>query len=599
MAKISGLPVAAQLTGAEHLPVVQAGATKRATLAAFRDMIVPFLQNWYKGDRGDVGEAANTFSTKARLRALDPVKYPSAILVDRTRPPVVYAYVEGDFRGQADGDAVVALDNVALSSGALVRQSSDDITFDARRNARQRMELDVFVTDTRFAGGAVGNALADDTAAFLACAAFCEAIGGRMRIPCGTYKLTDTIPMRRSFSVVGDGTEQTILNMVSDTIKPVFEIKPSNNVIILGIRFSDMQIRCNGGSERCEGIIARTAPTNSTIRQCHFDNLWIRDTRRGLWLSGVVYRNFFTNITVQGASDHGIYADVGFVDVTYNTFYQIEVTNVANGAYAYYIRSSNSSFDMLTSDGVAYFSSPGGTLSNYKLETLQADVFPEAMGPAALKLNQMQIVKGATCIGVTPAKRTHFMWVIGRETTITGTRFTPPQPLNPFFLEPGSTGVIGPTYMEGTLSADPAVRTKRLIEDSHTDEVMNGWTFHNATDITRRSTVNRRGSWTPSFSTEWTVVPSEVSATYRCDGSKVMHIVTGRGGKCTAGARIGGAPVMHNTVGIGRLVAPGLESACSMIVGNPENPESSDFLNFRACDIPAGDYWQLIVEAGA
>lgn len=55
MAKIADLPTTQALTGAEHLPLVQDGATKRATLSAFRDMITPYLQSWYKGDKGNPG----------------------------------------------------------------------------------------------------------------------------------------------------------------------------------------------------------------------------------------------------------------------------------------------------------------------------------------------------------------------------------------------------------------------------------------------------------------------------------------------------------------------------------------------------------------
>jgi len=44
MAKITALAIADQLTGDEHLPIVQGLATKRVTMRAFRDLITPFLQ---------------------------------------------------------------------------------------------------------------------------------------------------------------------------------------------------------------------------------------------------------------------------------------------------------------------------------------------------------------------------------------------------------------------------------------------------------------------------------------------------------------------------------------------------------------------------
>ncbi|HET9509997.1 MAG TPA: glycosyl hydrolase family 28-related protein, partial [Sphingomonas sp.] len=65
MAKISGLPLAQNLTGDEQLPIVQAGETRGATMTALRALITPFLQNWYKGDRGEVGTSGNTYTPES------------------------------------------------------------------------------------------------------------------------------------------------------------------------------------------------------------------------------------------------------------------------------------------------------------------------------------------------------------------------------------------------------------------------------------------------------------------------------------------------------------------------------------------------------
>lgn len=56
MAKISALPIVTHLTGDEHIPIVQDRETRSATMSAFRELITPFLQFWYKGDRGDKGD---------------------------------------------------------------------------------------------------------------------------------------------------------------------------------------------------------------------------------------------------------------------------------------------------------------------------------------------------------------------------------------------------------------------------------------------------------------------------------------------------------------------------------------------------------------
>lgn len=161
MAKISGLQATTALTGTEYLPVVQNGETRGATMAAFRDLITPFLKYWYKGDRGDVGEAANTFDSMAKMQALDPVRYPSATLADGISPPIQYAFVRGDFTGRVDGRDIVALDSVEVKTGALVRAGARGVSY-RRRTIQARLDEIVSVLDF----GAKGDGVTDDILAF-------------------------------------------------------------------------------------------------------------------------------------------------------------------------------------------------------------------------------------------------------------------------------------------------------------------------------------------------------------------------------------------------------------------------------------------------
>lgn len=533
-----------------------------------------------KGEKGDEGKpgppgaADNTYTTFASLIASDPARKSARLVPEpgETEPAGNFNYIGGIWvRQQDDG-----LTFQQAGAGAVPRTTRD--------KARER----VSVPDYRQQGDV------DDTAAFKRARDYCQQTGKTLWVPAGSYTISDTISVSGSFDIRGEGAERSLITMVSATAKPMFDVSPPNNVVVLGMWFSGMQLRCSGGSAVCDGVIVRSAPVNSTIRQCQFDNLWIRDCRRGFSLQGVIYRNFITNITVQGTTDHGFYCDAGFVDVTYNTFAQLEVTNVADGAHAYYLHSNNSLFDMLTSDGVAYFSSPGGVLRNYKLETIQANSFPVSVGPACVLLNQMQIVDAASCIGVSPSKRSYFLRIVGTSTSIRGTRFTSPQPINPYFFEDGSGGTVDGTYMEGTRGTD-----KRFVEDAHTDEILNRWLFSACDDITKRSARRQQGTWTPNFSAEWTTPPSGVAGTWRRSGDKVLYIATGTGGVCTAGAAIGGLPQMdgapmHNTRGNGQLVSPTQASPCLITA-----PSETTLRSFRALNIPAADEWTLVVEAGA
>lgn len=122
MAKISALPQIAELTGEELLPIVQSGTTKRATMTALRAMIVPFLQNWYKGDEGDRGPQGYSAVTLAQLKSAPTtdglLNHDRAVFEYRTDKDYsslwndVY-YIESDLGG----------------TGAWVRQGADKVSF--------------------------------------------------------------------------------------------------------------------------------------------------------------------------------------------------------------------------------------------------------------------------------------------------------------------------------------------------------------------------------------------------------------------------------------------------------------------------------------
>lgn len=119
MAKITDLNVATALTGDEHLPIVQGSTTKRVTMNAFRALITPFLQNWYRGDPGPAGPSNNTRTTIAALKAASPSDLTS--LYDGS----LWAWVPGDHSARAADPDVIAGDGIALTTGAWRRRSAD------------------------------------------------------------------------------------------------------------------------------------------------------------------------------------------------------------------------------------------------------------------------------------------------------------------------------------------------------------------------------------------------------------------------------------------------------------------------------------------
>lgn len=191
MAKITALALADQLTGDEHLPIVQAGETKRVTMSRFRTLITPYLQNWYKGDKGDTGAANSTFATIADLRAAATANL-SAILT-QTGVQGVYQWTPGNFVGQVDDRQVIKSNAYALTAGAWVRQPGQGVV-----NVR------LF--------GARGNRIVDDSDAIEAAIVVAVALRWPIYLPSGNYLVS-----RRLFpktGVVGDGSSSTFLEVL-------------------------------------------------------------------------------------------------------------------------------------------------------------------------------------------------------------------------------------------------------------------------------------------------------------------------------------------------------------------------------------------------
>jgi hypothetical protein len=127
MAKITALDVAEQLSGEEHLPIVQGATTKRATMAAFRDLITPFLQYWYKGDRGFTGPANSTYPSMAAIAAADITNLSAIYAPADGAAATTYTWTEGNFTGRSD---VIASSTVPIAEGAWVPQGADGIRVD-------------------------------------------------------------------------------------------------------------------------------------------------------------------------------------------------------------------------------------------------------------------------------------------------------------------------------------------------------------------------------------------------------------------------------------------------------------------------------------
>jgi len=263
MAKITDLPQTAALTGAEHLPIVQGGATKRTTMAAFRDLITPYLQQWYKGDKGDTGAASNSFVTLDAMKALDPVKFPSATLVDRKAAPRIYAYVEGDFTGLADDDYIVALKNTPIATGALVR-------------AEDTISVTKFMPPNGVANARLRLHSYDCTAAFNLAFEVARVTARNVYVPDGSYLVgnlrfgtqSTTVQSPAPCGLIGQSKTGTVLKA-----KPGLTGTLLQSLSVAGVTFRDFGIDTVGSKAVAWDCAWKAGAGPST--QCVIENLMI------------------------------------------------------------------------------------------------------------------------------------------------------------------------------------------------------------------------------------------------------------------------------------------------------------------------------------
>lgn len=331
-------------------------------------------------------------------------------------------------------------------------------------------DIDLLVS----AFGARGDGATDDTDAFERAIAAASQSGRRLRIPAGRYLITRTLTVTRGIRIEGDGIEWSVLLGAVPDEAPVLHVYAKPTDSIMGAAISALRLDCGHGARPCTGVRLSTGGKGAALHQAVLRDMFITNVAVGLELSGVVYRSVFDNITVSGnVTRYGVYCDKGFEDITYNSFSDMEVTNVADGAYAFWIHANYSNFTNLTSDGCSYFSSPGGTLRNLAVEGISA------RRPASTTLilfNQIQAAQGINLINIDPRRCAYGIKVIGQAVTLQAIRCVGQQPTRLFDLDAMSEGVI-----TGVQTERPAM----MIEDYIPAATRRRWVVQAARSITQ------------------------------------------------------------------------------------------------------------------
>jgi hypothetical protein len=261
--------------------------------------------------------------------------------------------------------------------------------------------------------GADPTGVADSTAAIQAAvnAAVARPSVGTasvVRLPAGTYKTTDTILIEKDIRFIGDGADATIINLTVSTAKEAIRVSPASGGYIWFAEIDGFRINCKAGSVAGDGIVI-TATAPSAVSQSYVRNIQIRDFRDGITLAGIVsnevYINELDNIKMVGAAlvagANAVRYGLKVSTAVYNTFRNIEITNIGNAGYAVFCEGAGSHFEQITTDGVSYIDAPWGVVDHWTVETIQCTT---PVISTALSVNRLVSLRAVILIEVDNAK---------------------------------------------------------------------------------------------------------------------------------------------------------------------------------------------------
>jgi hypothetical protein len=390
--------------------------------------------------------------------------------------------------------------------------------------------------------GAVGNDSYDSTSAIQAAFTAAASSGQSVYIPTGTYKITSSLNITNEIKIYGDGNYRSILKLyTASTTTYALVCNVPDNDSIFGLNIGYLGIIGNGGSAKGSGIYWGTTATNSAISISAIHDMRILNVTTGISLNGVVYMSEFARITVTGVDSYGWITNPISGQVIYNTYQNLEVTDVASNAYAYYFVSPAGYFKNLTCDGCAYFSGAYIAIDGIAVEGIAAATPASSYAISCL---QVASVRNVSVINVPTAKCQYALSIEGPNFSLSGVRIPNSgagnQPARALLLYAGNTGTIS------DIQFDLAVTDK--LEAYLSNAILNGFVFTGCSDITDRNLVYDQSTWTPTYTVGWTTAPTPITALYTRVGRQVTATVYAQNGVSTAGAQIGGLPFTANSL---------------------------------------------------
>lgn len=227
-------------------------------------------------------------------------------------------------------------------------------------------------------------------------------------VPAGKYIITATsLDIYMPINFYGDGA-LTQFEIVSSVAMPaIYHGYKNDNGAFRNCYIGDFIIN-SSGSAVCDGIYFRSGETNAANTQIDVNNICLTNIRDGMTISGVTYMNKYHNIVISGVSRYG-WVCRGSKEIVYNTFENLEVTNVSDGAYAYFFGSSTeysgsmggATFKNLTADGVSVIQSYYGTIESFFVEGIYAST---PASSKALSISGITSLKNVGLINIPNAK---------------------------------------------------------------------------------------------------------------------------------------------------------------------------------------------------
>jgi len=196
--------------------------------------------------------------------------------------------------------------------------------------------------------GAVGDGVADDTLSIQAAIdslpvstssgdpASYKTGGGTVHMPAGTYLISAPIKLTHNISLVGDGSDSTVIKTSgnTDAIQIGYVYAPVADYAINNVVVRDLQI--NGNSVAEAGITNRYNSVSNPLQTCLFENLRIIGAKVGIHIFGG-WNNTFRHIKVtstdyNSATAEGLFGIIGETVSNASTYGPAGFTVTANGA---------------------------------------------------------------------------------------------------------------------------------------------------------------------------------------------------------------------------------------------------------------------------